>query len=69
MTGPERVLAHGIADKDYQYQGGYVGVNMHCEHPDGTVQVDTVWFPRENLPDLQSYFMSPRGMEPLELVI
>lgn len=64
-----KVLAHAIASKNYHYDEGLVGVDMHCEFPDTVLRVVTVWFNREDLPNVEAYYKSPEGITPLELVV
>jgi len=64
------VLAHAIANRDYQYDTGLVGIPMHCELEDQTMKTLTVWFRQVDLPTVEAYYKSPECfINPLELVV
>jgi len=65
------VLAHAIASNQYDFmpEEGLVGIDMTCEYEDGQVKTATIWFNAEDLPAIEAYYKSPKGIEPLELYV
>lgn len=66
-----KVKAHAIAYGKYEYDKvrDIVGVPMHCEFPDGVIEVAIVYVDSEGARTLEKYFKSARGIDPVNLVV
>lgn len=63
------VLAHAIADQAYRDEEGFWNQPLLCELEDGEMaELSIVFGSEDSIKEVEKYFMSPEGMEPLEFV-
>lgn len=63
------VLAHAIADEAYRDEEGFWNQPLVCELEDGEMaEIDIIFQDEEAIKEVEKYFKSEEGMEPMEFV-